>query len=388
MIKLIKSSFYNEKDTKNKLSNFILKCDRFSMDKECRSFEELFAKKQRRKYAVFVNSGSSANLILIQSLLNLGIFKKGDVIGVSALTWGTNVMPLIQLGLEPYVIDCEIDTLNISPKILKKHISEIKGLFLTNTLGLSDDIQEIENICKKHRVTLIEDNCESLGSIVKGKLLGNFGLASTFSTFVGHHLSTIEGGLVCTDDNDLHDMLVMTRSHGWTRNLSKDRKNVLKKRNNTKVNDFYDKYTFHELAYNVRPTEINGFIGKVQLKYWDTIVKKREKNWNILKKIIENNKQLYNIRTDHMDLVSSFAIPLIAKSVNSFLKYKKLFEKNDIEIRPIIAGNISLQPFLKKNQTKKYKCPNAQYIHSHGFYFGNNPELTAKEIKLFEKLLS
>ncbi|MCK4554481.1 DegT/DnrJ/EryC1/StrS aminotransferase family protein, partial [Candidatus Parcubacteria bacterium] len=178
MIKLIKSTFYKEEETKKKLAEFILKTDILSMSAECKKFEESFAKKQGRKFAVFVNSGSSANLVLIQALLNLGKLKKGDKVGVSALTWATNIMPLIQLGLEPVAIDCEISTLNISPAVLKDYADDLKGLFLTNVLGFCDNIQEIKNICSKNNILFIEDNCESLGSKVSSELLGNFGLAS------------------------------------------------------------------------------------------------------------------------------------------------------------------------------------------------------------------
>src|SRR3989338_10474023 len=213
MIKLVKSSFHNERETKKKLADFI------------------FAAKQRRKHAVYVNSGSSANLILIQSLLNLGRLKKGDRVGFSALTWATNIMTLIQLGLVPVAIDCEMKTLNVSPSKLKEKINDIDALFITNVLGFSDDIVSIARLCTKHGIPLYEDNCESLGSSVAGRLLGNFGEASTFSFYVGHHISTIEGGMVCTDDEDLYHMLVMVRAHGWDRNLPREAQDNLRKIN-------------------------------------------------------------------------------------------------------------------------------------------------------------
>ena len=388
MIGLIKSSFYNETDTKKKLANFVLNCDKFSMGDECATFEKAFAEKQKRKYAVFVNSGSSANLILIQSLINLQLLKKGNIVGVSALTWATNVMPLIQLGLNPYILDCSLDTINLSPEILVKNISKLNGLFLTNTLGFSDDIDTIRKICNDNKIVFIEDNCESLGSKTSGRLLGNFGLASTFSTFVGHHLSTIEGGVVCTDNPDLYDMLLMVRSHGWLRNLTEERKKINRQRYNVPEDIFYDKYTFYEPAYNVRPTELTSHIGNIQVEYWDEIVEKREQNWKTVSQVIENNPDLHNISASKMDKISNFAIPVIAKSKSLFMKYKKIFEDNDIEIRPIIAGNIALQPFLREYLTDQQSCPTAQYVHENGFYFGNNPELTSDEIDLFKKILT
>ncbi len=385
MIKLIKSSFFNEKETKKELVDFMLKTEIFSMNKECEKFEKAFSKKQKRKYSVFVNSGSSANLILIQALLNLGLIKKQDKVGFSALTWATNVMPLIQLGLNPIAIDCEKRSLNISSKILKKHIGKINVLFLTNTLGFADDIEEIRKLCKKHKVILLEDNCESLGSKVNGKLLGNFGLASTFSFFIGHHISTIEGGMVCTDNKELYEMLLMVRAHGWDRNLEEKSKTKLRKKH--KIDEFFAKYSFYDLAYNCRPTEINGFIGNTQIKHWNTITKNRESNFKKFHEAMKENKDLIPIELKQMSLISNFAMPIICKDKKTFEKFKKRFEEKKIEIRPIIAGDITKQPFYKKYVKIKSDCPNAKFIHKQGFYFPNNPELTEKEIKTITELL-
>lgn len=386
MIKLIKSSFYNEADTKKKLADFIMRAEILSMGEECKKFEQAFSQKQERKHALFVSSGSSANLLLIQALLNLGILKKGDKVGFSALTWATNVMPIIQLGLVPIAIDCELDSLNISPEILKQHIDDIRCLFLTNVLGFSDNIDEIRQLCVQKNIILLEDNCESLGSRTKGILLGNFGLASTFSSFVGHHLSTIEGGFVCTDDNDLYNMLALTRAHGWDRNLSSETQQALRAQNN--IDDFFAKYTFYDLAYNARPTEINGFLGNIQIQYWDEIVNKRAENFKRFQEAIESNSDFIPLNLKHMDLVSNFAMPVVCKNKEDFNNYKKRFEEKQVEIRPIIAGNITRQPFYKKYVSGIKECKNADFIHEYGFYFGNNPEMTEEELNLITSLLT
>lgn len=385
MIKLIKSSFYNEAETKKKLADFIMQAEILSMGEECKKYEEAFSKKQERKHALFVSSGSSANLLLIQALLNLGVLKKGDKVAFSALTWATNVMPIIQLGLVPTAIDCELDSLNISPEILKQHIGDIRCLFLTNVLGFSDNIDEIRQICRENNVVFLEDNCESLGSRVKGKLLGNFGIASTFSSFVGHHLSTIEGGFVCTDDDELYNMLVLTRAHGWDRNLSSGVQQELRTQNN--IDDFFAKYTFYNLAYNARPTEINGFLGNIQIQYWDEIVSKRAENFRKFQEAVESNGDFIPLDLSHMDLVSNFAMPVICKDKKVFDIYKKKFEDNQVEIRPIIAGNITRQPFYKKYVSSIKECKNADFVHQHGFYFGNNAEMTKEEVNLLTGLL-
>jgi len=379
MIKLIKSTFYKEPETKRELLKFISGAKQLSFGVQCELFEKKFKKWQGRSYCVFVNSGSSANLALIQALLNLGRLSKGDTVGFSACTWSTNVMPLIELGLVPIPVDVELDTLNVSSKqlkaVLKKH--KLKALLLTNLLGLCGDIDEIARMCKAQHIVLLEDTCESLGSVYKGKKLGNFGFASTFSFYVGHHLSTIEGGAVCTDDKELASMLQIVRAHGWDRNLSlREQKRF---RNTHKVNSpFYSRYTFYDLGFNMRPTEINGFLGAIQMKYVDEIVKQRQQNFLELAPLLyKNSTQYMPLRYTHMDVFSSFSFPLVCLS-------PKIRESivvacvGKIEIRPIVGGSIVRQPFYRKYHTS-VRCPNADIIHRRGLYFGNNPELTRKE---------
>ncbi len=385
MIKLIKSSFYNEAETKKALAEFILNEEILSMNKECKKFEVSFAAKQGRKHAVYVSNGSVANLLLIQALLNLGVFKKGDRIGFSALTWPTNVMPLIQLGLEPVAIDCRLETLNVSPENIQPYLNDIKGLFLTNVLGFADDISGLKELCDANDIVLIEDNCESLGSSVNGKLLGNFGLASTFSFFVGHHMSTIEGGMICTDDDDLCDALVMARAHGWDRNVSPEKQSELRQKAN--ITDFYAKYTFYDIASNFRPTEINGFIGNTQMPYWDEIVGKRVDNFRRFNEAAAKNDDFYQYDLSHMDIVSNFAMPIICKTPELVEKYRAKFAAADVEIRPVIAGNMTKQPFYQKYVSDTAPRPNSDLVHENGFYFGNNPEMTAEEIDLLCSLL-
>lgn len=385
MIKLIKSSFYHEAETKQALADFIINQEILSMNKECSKFEQSFAAKQGRKHAVFVNNGSVANLLLIQSLLNIGKLKKGDKIGFSALTWPTNVMPLIQLGLVPVAIDCELDSLNVSPAKLEEYIDDLQGLFLTNVLGFCDDIAAVRELCDTHNVLLIEDNCESMGSQVGETLLGNFGLASTFSFFVGHHMSTIEGGMVCTDDDQLHDYLVMGRAHGWDRNLSPETQETM--RADAGVDGFYAKYTFYDIASNFRPTEINGFIGNTQIQYWDEIVSKRVANFARFQEAVSQNDDFYQYDLSHMSVISNFSMPIICKTPELAAQYKAKFEQAEVEIRPVIAGNMTKQPFYQKYVQDTAPRPNSDLVHSHGFYFGNNPEMTEEEITTLCNLL-
>lgn len=385
MIKLVKSTFYQEEKTKRELCEFISKAPILSIGNECQKFERDFAKWQQRKFCIMVNSGSSANLALIQALLNLGKIRKGDNVGFSALTWSTNVMPIIQLGLQAIPIDIEIETLNISSRNLLDVIGKypLKVLFITNVLGFCDDIDKIKEICDQKKIILIEDNCESLGTVYKKKKLGNYGLASTFSFYVGHHMSTIEGGAVCTNDSSLETMLHLVRAHGWDRNLTG--KKQLKIRTKFKVNStFYSRYTFYDLGYNFRTTEINGFLGNNQLQYIDEIIKKRQDNFHqIAQEIYKNTDRYYPVKYDHIDLVSNFAIPVVCKT--AAIRDELVKKCSDrVEIRPMVGGDMVMQPFFHKYMPQfsdEFSNKNARLVHKQGLYFGNNPELTQGEIK-------
>lgn len=381
MIKLIKSTFYNEKLTKKKLCNFILKTEQLSIGKQCADFEVAFSRWQGRKHSVMFNSGSSANLALIQVLINLKKIKPGDSVGFSAVTWATNVMPLITMNLNPVPIDIELNTLNISLKKVKESYKKhkFKCLFVTNLLGFSGDLKEIRNFCTRNKILLIEDNCESLGTEYKKEKLGNFGEASTFSFYVGHHMSTIEGGMVSTDDKKIDTMLRMVRSHGWDRHLSKEEQSKL--RNKFNIDEFYGKYTFYDIGYNFRPTEIQGFLGLDQLKYLATIVNKREKNYRQFEKIYSNS-DFIEMDVSKLTKISNFAFPLICKSKKIRDKYLELAKKAEIEIRPIVAGSINNQVFFSKHVSTKFSLKNAELVHEQGFYFGNNQDMNPKEINI------
>lgn len=388
MIKLVPGLFHNEQQTKQALCEFIMSTDQLSIGPQCLNFEHSFAAWQGRRYCVLFSSGSSANLALVQALLNMQLIQRGQQAAFSALTWATNVMPLIQLGLEPAPVDVELSTLNISSRTFQSVLDrqpDIKMLFLTNLLGFCSDPDQLQHLCSQRNILLIEDNCESLGTVYQGRKLGNWSLASTFSFFVGHHMSTIEGGAVCTDDLSLDRMLRLVRAHGWDRNLSDESKADI--RQEFHVDDtFFANFTFYTLGYNLRPTEITGFLGTSQLRYLPQNIQLRHRQWQRFNAHISRNPDLYHLSTDHINLVSNFAVPIICRSKALSNQYIKHFKAADVEIRPILGGSIPDQPFYRQICGQAPSLPNTTIIDNYGFYFGNNPGLSPAEVSLLHRL--
>ncbi len=388
-VPLVSSTFYEEEKTLNKLSKFVKKTKILSMGKSCLKFEKEFAKFHKSKFATLFNSGGSANLAMIQALKNLGLLKNNDNIGFSAITWSTNVMPIIQLGLKPIPLEINKDYLNVTSDEILKKIKKynLKAIFITNILGHCGDMQNISSICKKKKIILFEDNCESLGTISQKKLLGTYGLMSSSSFYVAHHISTIEGGMVITSDDKIDEQLKLIRANGWDRNLSNLQKKKIRKKNRI-YNDFEAKYIFYDLGYNLRPTEITGYLGSLQLKEIKKIVDSRERNFKIFQNILNKKSEIEKIKVDHIERLSSFAIPMVFKSIKLKEKFIKIFQNNGVEIRPLIAGNIEKQPFFKKYVNKKFNLKTTKRIDDCGFYFGNYPQMSSKQISIIKKCLA
>ncbi len=389
MIPLMKNTFYNEFDTKIALAEFISRTSRFSMNIKCFEFERAFAKSQDRKECILLNSGGSANLALFQAYKNMGRLKEGDKVGFSALTWSTNVMPIIQMGMIPIPIDCEPTTLNVMSENLLSQLKndKLQAVFLTNALGFTGDLVRIKEVCRENNIVFFEDNCEALGTELPEGKAGNFSLASTFSFFVAHHMSTIEGGAVCTDDEELAEMLRIVRANGWDRNLNSVQQQKWRNRFNID-SEFEAKYTFYDLGFNMRPTEIVGFLGLNQLQYLMEICKQRESNYKRLETEVKKNPDLITLDRSHISVLSNFAFPVLCRTRELRTKYLAQFSGAGVEVRPMIAGNIQRQPFYKKYASRNYDLPGTDFIHDCGFYFGNYPELTDIDIVVLSSCLS
>ena len=385
----MKNAFLHELETKKALCDFILSAPRLSMDIKCVEFENKFAEFQGCRQAVLFNSGASANLAILQAMKNLGRLKDNDKIGFSAVTWSTNVMPIIQLGMVPVSIDCSINTLNIMSQNLLETIKEedLKALFITNALGFTGDLDKIREICLEKGIILLEDNCEALGTELIAEKAGNFGLASSFSFFVAHHMSTIEGGMACTNDEDVSEMLRIVRANGWDRNLNVSQQHKWRKKYNI-FSEFDAKYSFYELAYNLRPTEITGFLGLYQLQFLEDNIKLRENNYLRIEQYTIENEDLIHLEHSHIKLLSNFSFPVICKTPELREKYLRQFSGAGIEIRPMIAGNIQRQPFYKKYCKEIKTLEGAEFLHKCGFYCGNYPELTENDLQIISSCLS
>jgi CDP-6-deoxy-D-xylo-4-hexulose-3-dehydrase len=378
------SDSWNKKETQ--AINDVIKSNRYSMGPKVREFEINFAKKFGSKYAVCVNSGSSANLLAIAALFffEKGL-KKGDEIIVPSVGWSTTYSPLFYLGLNPIFIDIDKKTLNIDVSKVENAITpRTKAIFTVNLLGKSSDSNALLKLCNKYKINLIEDNCESMGAKLEDKFTGTFGLAGTFSFFFSHHITTIEGGMVLTNSKYFYDILKSIRAHGWMREL--DNNSHLY---DQKVSDFKKLFWFILPGFNIRPTEFTGAIGTSQLRKFDNFIKIRRKNLCYFNKRISGSKFFYTQEYDPGH--SAFSFPLILKKPNKdlFNRIIKLLKKNNIECRPIASGDITKQPFIKYFENPKgLKNKNAAYIDNYGFMVGNHPTAIEDRIDFLFEILS
>ena len=372
MIKLASETI--DKSDIKKLIGWLKTQPKLTQGNLTKNFESKFANWIGAKYAIFCNSGSSANLLMLSALLENQIIKKNSKVVVPSICWSTDVAPIFQLNLNPILCDIDLESLSLDlnhlEKIFKKE--KPKVLFLVSILGFSSDIAKILKLSKKYNVKVIEDNCESVGSTYNKKKLGTFGLMSSFSTYYGHHFSTIEGGLITTNNKQLFNTLKMLRSHGWDRDLDLNEK--IKLRKYWGVKEFNALYTFYVCGFNLRSTNLQAFIGLNQIKKLNKFCKIRNKNFKHYEKKIKN--QYWKIKPIKKTFISNFGYPIISPFRDKIVK--ELLE-NKIEVRPMISGSMNKQPFfLKKLKIKSFKS--SSVIDNFGMYLPNHHKLTFREI--------
>jgi CDP-6-deoxy-D-xylo-4-hexulose-3-dehydrase len=373
-IRLVKDTI--DSDDISRLISWLETNPRLTKGNVTSKFEETWTKWQGRKYSVFVNSGSSANLAMLYALIISNKLRNKKII-VPAISWVTTVSPIMQLGLEPILCDTDVENLGVNVDHLEKLFKKEKPavLIIVNVLGFPNKMKEIIELCNKYNVILLEDSCESVGSTYNGTKTGNFGLMSSFSTYFGHHFSTIEGGIISTDNEELYHILLSIRSHGWGRDLpEKEQKRLIKKYN---ISKFKSLYTFYYPGFNLRSTDLQAFIGLGQLEKLEQIIQKRHENFKYYNNLI-SNKIEWKIKNFKNCFISNFAYPIVTKNVEKLAK--KLLE-NGIEVRPLICGSIGEQPFwIKKYGLKKLKYAN--YFNNNGMYLPNHHHLKKEEIEL------
>ena len=339
-------------------------------------FESKWSKWIGSKYSVFVNSGSSANLLMLYALKVLNKMKNNKVC-VPALCWATDLSPVLQFDLQPLLIDCNLDNLSVDLNHLEQmfQTEQPSVLLLVSVLGLSPDMDSIVELCKKYDVILLEDNCESQGTKFKGTKLGNFGLMSSFSTYFGHTMSTIEGGVITTNDEEIYNMLLQLRSHGWDRDLSESKQQELRKE--WGVSNFSALYTFYVPGFNLRSTDLQAQLGIQQLLKVDGMINNRFQNFLYYKSKLEGKTWFPKTFID--EFTSNFAIPVITKSSEDKENLIKELEENNIACRPLISGSMGTQPFYKKLYGEN-KLPNCSIIDDRGVYVPNHDKMTKEDI--------
>ena len=371
MISLVNNTI--NKDDINDLIDWLKTYPRLTKGPLTLDLEKKFSNWLGTKYSVFCNSGSSANLLMLSALKESGYMNNNKVV-VPSVSWGTDLAPVMQLGLEPILCDANMNDLSVDLEHLERIFKEESPstLMFVSVLGLVPDMDKITDLCTNYNVILLEDTCESMGCEYRKNKLGTYGEMSSFSTFFGHHISTIEGGFISTDDEDLYKLLVSIRSHGWDRDLDKKTQINLQKEWN--ISEFNALYTFYYPGYNLRSTDLNAFIGLNQIDKLDYWGKKREQNFNLYQKLIKND--YWKVKPRPNSFVSNFAYPVIHPNRD---KIVEILLKNNVEVRPMICGSMGTQPFYVKKYGK-LELPNVTIIDLYGFYVPNNPKMKSEEI--------
>lgn len=379
IIKLVKDTIDN--NDIEKLISWLKTNPRLTKGDLTIEFEKKWSEWLGTKFSVFVNSGSSANLAAVYSLILSGKLKNNKII-VPAVSWVTTVTPAIQLGLNPIMCECDSSNLGLDIEHLKKLIETENPscIILVHVLGIPNHMNEILDLCNKHNILLIEDTCESIGSEYNNKKLGTFGDLSTFSFYFGHHMSTIEGGMISTNDEDLYNILLSIRSHGWDRDLSLSKQKELRQK--YKISDFRSLYTFYYPGFNLRSTDLQAFLGINQMEKLSLIIENRNLNYLRYKEGIKNS--FWNVSEPDNCYISNFAFPIISKNINKIITE---LNSNNIECRPLICGSINEHPFWYERYGKQ-NLPNSKMVHEYGLYLPNNHQMSTEEIDKIIKIVN
>ena len=351
----------------------VLKSNKITAGKIAANFEKVFKRKLKINQSLMVNSGSSANLLAFQCLVNpyrKRILNKNDEVLIPTLCWSTSLWPIVQSGLKPVFVDVDIKTLNINTKDMEKKINKkTKVIMLVHVLGNSTNMDEILRIKKKYNLILIEDTCESLGAKYKNKYLGALGEFSSFSFYVSHQITSGEGGMICCKDVDDMQIIKSLRAHGWSRGLKNEKAIAIKNR------DLDPRFIFYNSGFNLRPTDITASIGLSQFKDLDKLVKTRNLNRDKIYKAFLKNKIITSclsiLKENKFVKPSWFGVPIILNRRVKKVKFINKLENLGVETRPIISGNFLKQPSIKKYKIKSnVNVKNSNIINKFGLFIG------------------
>jgi CDP-6-deoxy-D-xylo-4-hexulose-3-dehydrase len=368
------------------LADWIKTYPRLTKGKLTIEYEDKWAEWLGTKHSTFVNSGSSANLLMLATLLEAGDLEPGDAVIVPALSWATDLAPVMQLGLEPILCDCNLADFSCDldhfEEIIRNGVIRVKdgmrmrirpkAAILVSVLGLVPHMERIAFLCDKAGVILLEDCCESLGSADSERKLGTFGAMSTFSTYFGHHISTIEGGMVCTDNDRYDKIMKSVRSHGWARDWSKEEQDAHCEE--WDVSEFDSFYTFFHAGFNLRATDLQAFLGLRQLDKLNDVCMSRWRNFNLYNEYLNAEHRL---EVSEELFTSNFAFPILTEQRDEIAE--RLIS-NDIECRPLICGSMGKQPFYVKKYGEQ-TLPNAEAVRKYGMYLPNHHLLSKDDIK-------
>ena len=343
-----------------------------TMGKKVKKFENSFARYIGSKYSVMVNSGSSANLLALSILTNPKFSKRiklGSEVLTPAVTWATTIFPIANVNLVPSFIDVDLENFNLDVDKLRKSITKkTKAILLVHLLGNPANMKEIIDIAKEYDLFVIEDSCEAHGAEFNNKKVGSFGDISTFSFYLSHHISTIEGGMLLTKNEEIFELAKAMRAFGWIRD-QKNKKQTAKK--NPKLDP---RFLFDNLGYNIRPTEIQGSFGIHQIKKLEKFIKIRTNNANFWNKKLEKFSNYLLLHSERPNTRHVwFAYPITVRSSSPFSRNQlvNFLEKKNIETRPIMASDITQQPAIKLIKKKINKpLTNSKFIHSNSFFIG------------------
>jgi CDP-4-dehydro-6-deoxyglucose reductase, E1 len=370
-----------EKVDREMLAEFVKTTERFTQFEKVREFESAWSLWQKCKYSTYVNSGSSADLIMLDAVKEFYNIEDGAEVLVPAVTWTTNITSVIQTKLNPVFVDVNLNDFSFDYDKLEKAVTgKTKIILITHLIGIPANIDKIKSIAKKNNLIILEDCCESHGATFNGINIGNFGVASTFSFYWGHHLTTVEGGMVCTDNEELNDLFILKRSHGLARELPANKHQKYKE----KYPNIDFNFLFLTHGYNVRNTELHAILGIEQLKHLDRYISIRNQNHKEYLKVINFLEgKIYPVDNPG---ISSFCLPFIFKNKNDKQRLQEAFKNANVENRPIISGNLLRQPcFAKYGDHEKYL--NAEIVHDNGCYIGNNQFVDAKRLEILNKIL-